>query len=133
MKSALGRLSMVLRRGQEKPAHITQLGGCGPTCTYSADCAVVNLSVSNTLGRKPLSTWLAEHPRWKVLMDSGDRELVLPRARTSVAIVRANRECKAAGRSRCPGKDPGWSERQSCRQAATWYGEAVRTMAAAGP
>src|SRR5437667_12199770 len=104
-KSALGHLSMVLRRGQEKPAHITQLGGCGPTCTYSADCAVVNLSVSNPLGRKQLPM-TGRAPRWKVPMNSGDRELVLPSARTSVAIVRANRECKAAGRSRCPGKDP---------------------------
>jgi hypothetical protein len=48
-------------------------------------------------------------------MDSVNREVVLPRARTPIVVSGPNRERKAAGRSRRPGKDPTGSKRQPGR------------------
>jgi hypothetical protein len=58
-------------------------------------------------------------------MESVDREVVLPRTRTSVAVVRPNRERKGAGRSRRPGKDPTGGERQPRWQAAACDNERI--------
>jgi hypothetical protein len=66
--------------------------------------------------RVPVHVTLTEtFPRFK---SEEDRDVVMPRASTPMAICRLNRERKAAGRRGRPGKDPTRSERQSRRQAA---------------